>query len=65
MHLSRPALKWTRFPALLFAGIVNALGVTIFLYPVNLYDSGISGTWSTRPTPPPMSPSARWRTLSK
>lgn len=26
------------------AGIVNAVGVTIFLYPVNLYDSGISGT---------------------
>lgn len=37
-------LKWTRFPALLLAGIINALGVTIFLYPVNLYDSGISGT---------------------
>lgn len=44
MHLSRPTLKWTRFPALLLAGIVNALGVTLFLYPVNLYDSGISGT---------------------
>jgi len=44
MHLPRPALKWTRFPALLLAGIVNALGVTLFLYPVNLYDSGISGT---------------------
>ncbi|MDY6323527.1 MAG: YitT family protein [Catonella sp.] len=26
------------------AGIVNAFGITIFLYPVNLYDSGISGT---------------------
>jgi len=26
------------------AGIVNAFGVTIFLTPVNLYDSGISGT---------------------
>lgn len=26
------------------AGIVNAFGVTFFLYPVNLYDSGISGT---------------------
>ncbi len=26
------------------AGIINAVGVTIFLYPVNLYDSGISGT---------------------
>ena len=37
-------LKWARFPALLLAGIINALGVTIFLYPVNLYDSGISGT---------------------
>lgn len=26
------------------AGIINAIGVTIFLAPVNLYDSGISGT---------------------
>ena len=26
------------------AGIINAIGVTIFLNPVNLYDSGISGT---------------------
>lgn len=26
------------------AGIVNAIGITIFLSPVNLYDSGISGT---------------------
>lgn len=37
-------VKWSRFPALLLAGVINALGVTIFLYPVNLYDSGISGT---------------------
>lgn len=29
---------------LTLAGIINAVGVTIFLYPVNLYDSGISGT---------------------
>ncbi|MBE6750438.1 MAG: YitT family protein [Ruminococcaceae bacterium] len=26
------------------AGIINAIGVTMFLSPVNLYDSGISGT---------------------
>ena len=26
------------------AGIVNAFGITIFLKPVKLYDSGISGT---------------------
>ena len=26
------------------AGIINAFGITIFLMPVNLYDSGISGT---------------------
>jgi uncharacterized membrane-anchored protein YitT (DUF2179 family) len=26
------------------AGIINAIGITIFLNPVNLYDSGISGT---------------------
>ena len=29
---------------LLIAGCVNAFGVTVFLNPVNLYDSGISGT---------------------
>lgn len=29
---------------LTLAGIINAIGITIFLYPVNLYDSGISGT---------------------
>ena len=26
------------------AGIINAIGVTMFLSPVKLYDSGISGT---------------------
>ena len=30
--------------ALTAAGIINAIGVTIFLSPVKLYDSGISGT---------------------
>ena len=44
MESRQMKLKWGRFPALLAAGIINALGVTIFLYPVNLYDSGISGT---------------------
>lgn len=29
---------------LTLAGIINAIGVTLFLAPVNLYDSGISGT---------------------
>lgn len=32
------------FFILTIAGIINAFGVTFFLYPVNLYDSGISGT---------------------
>ncbi|MGN0981384.1 MAG: YitT family protein [Candidatus Limivicinus sp.] len=32
------------FLMLTLAGIINAFGVTIFLTPVNLYDSGISGT---------------------
>ena len=36
--------KLKSFLMLVVAGIVNAFGVTIFLYPVNLYDSGISGT---------------------
>ncbi|MDE6004233.1 MAG: YitT family protein [Oscillospiraceae bacterium] len=29
---------------LTFAGIINAVGITIFLSPVKLYDSGVSGT---------------------
>lgn len=37
-------LKFTNFLMLTVAGIVNAFGITIFLMPVNLYDSGISGT---------------------
>ena len=32
------------FFMLTVAGIINAIGVTMFLSPVNLYDSGISGT---------------------
>lgn len=37
-------LRWQNFLALTFAGIVNAFGVVVFLSPVRLYDSGISGT---------------------
>ncbi len=37
-------LKWINFIGLTLAGIVNAIGVNIFIAPVNLYDSGISGT---------------------
>lgn len=37
-------LHLKNFVWLLAAGIINAFGVTIFLYPVKLYDSGISGT---------------------
>lgn len=37
-------LSWRNFVALLIAGCINAFGVTIFLAPVKLYDSGISGT---------------------
>ena len=37
-------LSWKNFLILLVAGCINAFGVTIFLTPVKLYDSGISGT---------------------
>lgn len=37
-------LRPLNFLILLAAGCINAFGVTIFLAPVNLYDSGISGT---------------------
>lgn len=36
--------KWQNFVALTIAGIINAFGVIMFLSPVGLFDSGISGT---------------------
>ena len=36
-------IKPANFIFLLIAGTVNAFGVTLFLYPVKLYDSGVSG----------------------
>ncbi len=44
MTFQLPKLRWLNFLLLTIAGLINAFGVTIFLYPVNLYDSGISGT---------------------
>ena len=47
------ALRWQNFLLLVGAGCVNAVGVTMFLAPVNLYDSGMSGTamllWQATP----------------
>ena len=37
-------LNWLNFIVLFIAGCINAFGVTVFLAPVKLYDSGISGT---------------------
>lgn len=37
-------LKCSNFLMLTIAGVVNAFGITVFLMPVKLYDSGISGT---------------------
>lgn len=41
------------FVFIFFAGVINAIGVTMFLAPVHLYDSGISGTsmllWQVTP----------------
>ena len=46
-------LQLRNFLLLIVAGCVNAVGVTMFLAPVNLYDSGISGTsmllWQATP----------------
>ncbi|MBR0261571.1 MAG: YitT family protein [Selenomonadaceae bacterium] len=36
-------LHWTNFVFLTIAGTVNAFGVMMFMYPVKLYDSGMSG----------------------
>jgi uncharacterized membrane-anchored protein YitT (DUF2179 family) len=37
-------LRWQNLLLLVAAGCINAVGVIMFLAPVNLYDSGISGT---------------------
>lgn len=37
-------LRWKNFAFLTIAGIINAIGVTMFIAPVQLYDSGMSGT---------------------
>lgn len=37
-------INWKNMIMLTIAGIINAIGITLFLNPVNLYDSGISGT---------------------
>lgn len=37
-------MKLSDFLLLTIAGMINAFGVTVFIAPVNLYDSGISGT---------------------
>lgn len=46
-------LRWQNFLLLVIAGTINAIGVTMFLAPVHLYDSGISGTsmllWQATP----------------
>lgn len=36
--------RWRNLFMLTVAGIINAFGITVFLSPVKLYDSGISGT---------------------
>lgn len=42
MH--REKLRISNILMLTVAGMINAFGITVFLMPVNLYDSGISGT---------------------
>ena len=37
-------LRWQNVCMLTLAGVISAIGVTMFLMPVNLYDSGIAGT---------------------
>lgn len=50
-------LSWKSFLGLTAAGIINAIGVTVFIAPVQLYDSGISGTsiLLSQLTPPELS----------
>lgn len=42
--MKKDKLKVSNFLMLTLAGMVNAFGISIFLMPVDLYDSGISGT---------------------
>lgn len=42
--MRKTRFHFKNFCLLFFAGIINAVGVTVFLAPVQLYDSGISGT---------------------
>ncbi len=44
MIKKKTKFKFLNFLLLTLAGIVNGFGVTVFLAPVHLYDSGISGT---------------------
>ncbi len=44
LKLYTKGFEMKKFLQLTMAGIINAFGVTIFLAPVKLYDSGISGT---------------------
>ena len=50
-------LSFKTFLWLTIAGCINAIGVTMFISPVNLYDSGISGTsiFLSQVTPLPLS----------
>lgn len=40
----KPEIRFINFIYLTVAGLINAFGVTVFIAPVMLYDSGISGT---------------------
>ena len=55
--LQKEKLNIFNFLALTIAGIVNATGITFFLQPMHLYDSGISGTsmFLSMVTPLPLS----------
>lgn len=53
LHGQLRSLRPLNFFLLFFAGIINSIAVTMFLAPVHLYDSGISGTsmllWQVTP----------------
>ena len=44
MSKSLKGIKVKNLILLTIAGFINAFGITVFLNPVKLYDSGISGT---------------------
>lgn len=43
IKIQKDKFSWINFVGLFIAGVINATGVMLFLFPLKIYDSGISG----------------------